>query len=195
MRGNGAEQVRDMAGAEEAPALQPRRPARLIRPVSGAASAGSPEAPAVAHTGAGIDTEPPSGCPAFEVPREVESAVPPSGLEEAPAAETRDAATVFAEIASSDGRRSRRKTARLAGLIHVGRGRPDVECSIRDISATGALVSLAVGGKRDAFNKRYDIPDRFWLTMKADRMQVDCRVVRWAGDELGVEFLCAPRFI
>lgn len=92
-------------------------------------------------------------------------------------------------------RRSRRKSSRLPGTIHVGRGRPDVDCSIRDISGTGALISLNVNGRRDAFDRKHDIPDRFWLTLKADRMQVDCQVVRRSGDELGVAFLCAPRFV
>lgn len=98
---------------------------------------------------------------------------------------------------TKESRKSKRKSTRLPGLIHIGKGRPDVECSVRDISATGALISLAPtgSGRRNIFDKKADVPDRFWLTLKADRMQVDCMVVRRQGEELGVQFLCAPRMV
>lgn len=94
-----------------------------------------------------------------------------------------------------ESRRSKRKSTRLAGLIHLTQGRSDIECSVRDISATGALISLAPvgGGRRNVFDKKAEVPDRFWMTLKADRMKVECQVMRRDGEEIGVQFLSAPR--
>lgn len=101
-----------------------------------------------------------------------------------------------AAAATREARKSKRKSTRLAGLIQVGRGRPDVDCSVRDISGTGALISLApAGGRRNVFDKKADVPDRFTLTIKADRMRVECEVVRRRGEELGVKFMTAPKIV
>jgi hypothetical protein len=80
--------------------------------------------------------------------------------------------------------RDRRKSIRIeqntpAALISV-MGKPIIECVLRDISATGACLSVEVPEV---------VPDYFFLKMKElGELLPKCRV-RWrSGNMLGVEF-------
>ena len=96
---------------------------------------------------------------------------------------------------AAESRKSKRKPTRIGGIIQSRDSRQSISCSVRDLSATGALLSLVVGGRREAAVRQNDVPTRFWLTIKQDRMQVECTVVRRiCADEIAVEFLSAPRF-
>jgi hypothetical protein len=81
--------------------------------------------------------------------------------------------------------RDRRKSIRIesttaAALVSV-MGEPIIECVLRDISATGACISVEVPKV---------VPDYFFLKMEelGEQMLPRCRV-RWrSGNTLGVEF-------
>jgi hypothetical protein len=58
------------------------------------------------------------------------------------------------------------------------------DCSLRDVSATGARISSVAA---------HEIPEEFYLIFLADRLMRNARVV-WRGkNELGVEFDGEPR--
>ena len=79
----------------------------------------------------------------------------------------------------------KRKAARIerntaAALVSV-MGKPIIECILKDISATGACISVEVPEV---------VPDYFFLKIKerGEQLSPKCRV-RWrCGNALGVEF-------
>jgi hypothetical protein len=78
----------------------------------------------------------------------------------------------------------RRRTLKGA-LVAGSADRPDVSCTLRDISETGARLSVPEG---------VIVPGRFELLVVIDGMQAACEVVRRDRNEVGVRFLAKPRF-
>lgn len=76
----------------------------------------------------------------------------------------------------------RRGSARLrtlkGGLIIFGTA-PAVECIIRNMSESGALLAVNSAG----------IPDKFTLLIKPEMRKRDCQVIWRSTDKLGVRFL------
>ncbi len=94
-----------------------------------------------------------------------------------------------------DERKSKRRPTRMGGVIQLDDGSHGIFCSVRDMSATGARLSLSSGNHYDFAARQRDVPPRFWLYIKQDRMQVPCEVIRRVGhQEIGVRFLAAPTF-
>jgi len=61
-----------------------------------------------------------------------------------------------------------------------------VECTVRDISDTGAKLRT---------DNTVSIPDTFELLIETDGFEADCEVV-WRNDgDLGIRFLGAPRIV
>jgi len=92
----------------------------------------------------------------------------------------------------AEGRRAPRKSHTLpayltgAGMTNVIPGR------VLDMSATGAKIELTPMGRASGIPMT-DLPDRFILVLRHDKMEVDCETV-WRKDWLiGVRFLGFPR--
>lgn len=96
------------------------------------------------------------------------------------------------QASSEEGRRSRRQTACLQGIIRSERLSEPVACVIRNYSATGARLEL-VKVERKAFAGEERIPDLFTLGFKLERTEVDCELVWRRGDTMGVRFKSLPR--
>ncbi len=90
-------------------------------------------------------------------------------------------------------RRVPRKTLRTLGEI-VGQGSlQPIDCSILDLSATGAKISLGSAGQKRAFMPSLAIPTEFCLRIPHDNLAVDCRLAWQRGEEIGVEFVSTFR--
>ena len=92
---------------------------------------------------------------------------------------------------SRENRSSRRKVTRIPGQIIQRRVNP-ISCTIRDTSATGALVELWQGTQK-AFAKSEFVGDQFTLVMTNDFLEVDCEVVWRKAGTMGVRYRSALR--
>lgn len=92
---------------------------------------------------------------------------------------------------SRESRSSRRKPTRIPGQIIQRRVNP-VSCTIRDTSATGALIELWQGPQK-AFTKSDFVGDQFTLVMTNDFLEVDCEVVWRKAGTMGVRYRSALR--
>lgn len=61
----------------------------------------------------------------------------------------------------------------------IGSGREAINCIIRDLSTTGAAITL---------DAHVDIPDRFTLAVPQDDLNLSCYVVWRRGYRIGVTF-------
>lgn len=95
------------------------------------------------------------------------------------------------EPGSRENRSSRRKLTRIPGQIIQRRTSP-VSCTIRDTSATGALIELWQGPQK-AFTKSDFVSDQFTLVMTNDFLEVDCEVVWRKAGTMGVRYRSALR--
>jgi PilZ domain-containing protein len=85
---------------------------------------------------------------------------------------------------STDKRRSRRRPLHHEGRIKRADGEPQIPCSVRDISATGARLAVEMPAA---------VPDQFILLLSRDgRTRRACTVVWRSAEEIGVEFLSEP---
>lgn len=77
-----------------------------------------------------------------------------------------------------------------ANIVRPGSG-TNISCSIVNMSTTGACLNL-----RDLppdTDSSPHLPAYFTLTIRTDRMEIDCAIVWRKGTELGVRFMSAPR--
>ena len=88
---------------------------------------------------------------------------------------------------ANDQRGGYRKPSDLPGYIWVERLQSAVRCSIRDLSATGAMLKLETGKDMPLVD---DLPARFVLvlTQYRERTEVDCAVARHVDGGIGVRF-------
>ncbi|KAB2848120.1 MAG: PilZ domain-containing protein [Hyphomicrobiaceae bacterium] len=96
-----------------------------------------------------------------------------------------------AKSGTRDSRVSRRKSTRIPGQI-IQRRVTAIACTIRDTSATGALVELWQGPQK-AFTKGEFVGDQFTLVMTNDFLEVDCEVVWRKAGTIGVRYRSALR--
>lgn len=90
------------------------------------------------------------------------------------------------------GRRSKRKMTSLPGTITFPNLRVQVQCTILDMSGSGAQLELTEASQKQ-FGDIDHLPSRIVLIMRADRMQVDSEMVWRSGIRVGVRFLGPPR--
>lgn len=76
-------------------------------------------------------------------------------------------------------RKSQRRRILKLGKITFNDGNSSIDCTIRNISATGALLLVA---------SPVGIPEQFVLLIEADHLRRNCQVVRRTSQELGVRF-------
>jgi hypothetical protein len=91
-----------------------------------------------------------------------------------------------------DLRRAARRPTRTSGILDMGRSKPPLTCGLIDVSATGARLKLYVPEPKP-FVKAVDIPARFTLLMRFDRVEAECQLVWRRGNEIGVRFLSPLR--
>ena len=85
-----------------------------------------------------------------------------------------------------DGRIAPRRRILKSGIAASNDRRLTVNCTVRDISDTGAR--LRVEGS-------ITVPDTFELIIELDGLEAPCQVVWRKGGEVGVKFLSAPRIV
>jgi len=80
-------------------------------------------------------------------------------------------------------RKSPRHRVLKAGTIDLGGGA--IDCTIRSLSATGAMLEVA---------GQSGVPERFTLVISADELHIPCYVVWRGGRRIGVAFEpdCVP---
>jgi len=72
-----------------------------------------------------------------------------------------------------------RKRVLLTGIIATAGGERSFDCTIRDLSQTGARIAPAKGAQ---------LPAEFYLINIRDRVAYDARLVRSEGSEAGIIF-------
>lgn len=93
---------------------------------------------------------------------------------------------------TDEGRRAPRKATRTLGYIIADSLPEVVECTVLDLSASGAKLKLA-NATRKAFTTVVELPDEFRIELPRDRLVVDCKIA-WKKDGMaGVSFKSAFR--
>jgi PilZ domain len=99
-------------------------------------------------------------------------------------------ASMVPEVSIDEPRVERRQAPRRrvlkAGIVAFNDRFVSVQCTVRDISATGAR--LRVSGSISA-------PDKFELIIDIDGMEAHCEVVSRKANEIAVRFVSPPRML
>lgn len=74
---------------------------------------------------------------------------------------------------------ARTRIRRNAEIVVIRRDAAKVQCTLQDLTSTGACLTLA---------STYRVPDTFDLTFDKGRSRRPCRVMWRSGDRLGVSF-------
>jgi hypothetical protein len=93
---------------------------------------------------------------------------------------------------AANARRAQRKTLRALGQI-VDEAGNRVECTLLDLSMSGARLKLNSNGPRKAFTRTVEIPALFRLEVARDNIVVECRRAWLDGDLVGAAFTSAFR--
>lgn len=89
------------------------------------------------------------------------------------------------------GRRSKRKSTTLPAAVIFEDMRSSLACTILDMSGSGARVQMAAS-LMPTLGDMHHLPDRLKLQMKADRMEVACKVMWRRDGQLGLRFMGPP---
>jgi hypothetical protein len=79
-------------------------------------------------------------------------------------------------------RREERLLTLRTGKIRVPGGAPDIECTIFDVSSTGACILLPKGA---------ELPSVFDLSIEPDELHHACKLAWKSGHKIGVRFQTA----
>lgn len=90
------------------------------------------------------------------------------------------------QTTASNKRSGGRKRVLKSGIIAFNGRHSTLPCSVRDLSTTGARLS--VEGSMNA-------PDTFDLIIELDGLEAPCAVVWRRGKEIGVRFRAPPRML
>jgi len=74
---------------------------------------------------------------------------------------------------------ARTRIRRNAEIVVIRRGATTMQCTLQDLTSTGACLTLAGTGQ---------VPDTFELTFDRGRSNRPCRVKWRAGNKIGVSF-------
>jgi hypothetical protein len=99
---------------------------------------------------------------------------------------------MIAQAASSERRWSLRKSGVIAATIISDRIGGAAACVVRDLSATGARLTIDVMRNRVITGPR-DLPNMFTLVLERDNVEVDCSLAWRTDGEVGVRFLSQLR--
>ena len=87
---------------------------------------------------------------------------------------------------------STRRSTSSPGLVFPGGMSASIPCMIVDQSVTGARLQMQPGWV-NPFNGVSSIGQAFKLVMRVDRVEVDCEIMRFEENEIGVRFLSVMR--
>ncbi len=111
----------------------------------------------------------------------------------APAASSQEAGAANATPASAaDDRQAKRKSTIIRGYIICGSTGQETECTVLDMSATGARVKLNLPPPRP-FESPRKTPEAFRLIIPADGKEVDGELAWTSGSQIGIHFTSAFR--
>lgn len=96
----------------------------------------------------------------------------------------RTTSSALAKSEQHDARVALRRRVLKAGLIATNDRHLTRNCTIRDISDTGARLRM---------ESSLTVPDTFELIIDIDGLEANCQVVWRSGSEVGIKFLGAPR--
>jgi PilZ domain len=85
-----------------------------------------------------------------------------------------------------------RRRSTVPGTIYAGDARTAVQCTIADMSVTGARLILNAGWS-DPFGLSTKSMDTCVLVIRHDRVMYECQIIRHGDRELGVRFLSAAK--
>ena len=89
---------------------------------------------------------------------------------------------------ADESRRAPRKTTRTLGYIVGDKIHDPIECTILDLSASGAKLKLGTVTKK-AFAAIVALPEEFKIELPRDKLVIECKLA-WQTEELvGVSFL------
>ena len=77
-------------------------------------------------------------------------------------------------------------------MLRFDTSKPQMHCSVLDLSATGAHIQL-YSSIKPAFGSGPTLPETFKLVIPNDRIEVDCKLAWERGTDIGVIFLSAFR--
>ncbi|MBS0243272.1 MAG: PilZ domain-containing protein [Proteobacteria bacterium] len=102
------------------------------------------------------------------------------------------AAEMAAKEVADNKRNSARKKTTLPGVLLFRGMRMQMPCTIADLSGTGARVSFprTVAAQ---YGELEHLPDDLILVIRADRVEVDCKVMWRRQGSMGLRFLSPPR--
>ena len=96
----------------------------------------------------------------------------------------RTTSSALAKPEEQEARVAQRRRVLKAGLVATNDRHLTRNCTIRDISDTGARLRM---------ESSLVVPDTFELIVEMDGLEANCEVVWRSGTEVGVRFLGAPR--
>lgn len=102
-------------------------------------------------------------------------------------------ASAFAVMRSdSDKRFAPRKSSQTPAQIYFDGTVESLPCLIRDMSTTGAKLTLKDGWD-NPFKLEASEMERIKLVVRMHRIMYECKVIRRGETELGVKFISAPK--
>lgn len=107
-------------------------------------------------------------------------------------AEIKIAHSYAALKASGDNRFAPRRSSQIPAQIYFDGTVTSVPCLIKDMSTTGAKLTLRSGWD-NPFKSDASEMERIRLVIRMDRVMYDCKIVRRDETELGVKFTAAPK--
>jgi hypothetical protein len=96
----------------------------------------------------------------------------------------RTTGSALANTEQHEGRVAQRRRVLKAGVVATNDRRLTRNCTVRDISDTGARLRM---------ESSLVVPDTFELIVEIDGLEANCEVVWRSAGEVGVKFLGAPR--
>lgn len=88
---------------------------------------------------------------------------------------------------AGEGRRAPRKTTRTLGYIVGEKIHDPIECTILDLSASGAKLKLGIVTKK-AFTAIVELPKEFKIELPRDKLIIDCKLAWQTEEMVGVSF-------
>ncbi len=89
---------------------------------------------------------------------------------------------------ADEGRRAPRKTTRTLGYIVGEKIHDPIECTILDLSASGAKLKLGTVTKKNAFAAVVELPDTFKIELPRDKLVIECKLAWQTEEMVGVSF-------
>jgi hypothetical protein len=131
----------------------------------------------------------------YDVPMEAgpETSSPPTGEEHLTSEQVAElSGNAPEEEDQSDQRFAARRKTKMKAIIRVAGSQQQTNCTVADISSTGALLKLPVE-MHTVSRAGEHVPARFTLFMPTQRTEIDCELAWRSGNRIGARFTSALR--